>query len=385
MSAPAQRHDAIEDSYPLSSMQQGMVFHHLYASHSGVDVEQIVCTLRERVDPDSFRSAWERILERHAVFRTSFRWEGLAEPLQDVHRRVDLPWHFEDCSDASPGDQERRIEAFLTADRLRGFDLTTAPLTRFAVFRLGPEDYRFVWTFHHALLDGRSFPVVLQEAFAFYEAARHGRDLTFETPRPYREYIEWLGRQDFGEARGFWTKLLEGFDAPTRLSIETAAQSDPWAATGYGEEEEEQELRLSEAVTSALRSRAGRHGVTVNTLVQGAWAYLLSRYSGETDVVFGATRSCRRSWSVHAASMVGLFINTLPVRVRVSPRARLIPWLADLRTQHVSVRAHEHTPLLRIQEWSEVPRGMPLFHSIVVFENVQLDAVLGARRRERAV
>lgn len=356
-------------------MQQGMLFHSLYAPQSGVDIEQMVITLRENLGVPAFERAWLRVVERHPVLRTSFRWEGLDQPFQDVHREVSLPLTQQDWRGLSAGQQEIRLKAYLQSDRRHGFDLTQAPLMRLAVFRLGEADYRCIWTFHHILLDGRSFPILMGEVFDFYEAFRQGQDLGLDQPRPYGDYIRWLQAQDPGRGEAFWRRWLKDFTAPTPLVVDRIGATVPGQDKSHGEQED----RLSSAATSALRSLAQKHQLTLNTMVQAAWALLLSRYSGEEDVLFGTTRACRRSSVEGAESMVGLFINTLPLRVRVPPHMPVLPWLRELRAQQIALREYEHTPLVKTQEWSEVPGGTPLFESLLVFENYHLNSTLRAR------
>ena len=371
--------NSTEDSYFLSAMQQGMLFHSLHAPQSGVDIEQLICALHENLSVSAFRRSWQRVIERHPVLRTSFSWQGVNEPLQKVHRQVTLPWVERDWRDVSTKQQELRLEAYLQDDRQRGFEITEAPLMRLALFRLAEAEYQFIWTFHHSLLDGRSLPLVLKELFAFYEAFCRDRELQLEQSRPYRDYIDWLGLQDFTRAESFWRQTLGNFTAPTPLVVDRNPIGSE--EEGYGK----QGIRLFETLTSALQSLAQQHELTLNTLVQGAWALLLSRYSGEEDVVFGATRACRRSVK-GSESMVGLFINTLPVRSRTSPEKLLLPWLKELRAQWVAMRDYEHTPLVKVQGWSDIPPGKPLFESILVFENYLLNSTLrslgGSANRE---
>lgn len=370
---PIQIQEEIEDSYQLSPMQQGMLFHSQYAPHSGVDIEQMIFTLHENLKVSAFKQAWQRVVERHPVLRTSFRWEGDNQPLQYVHRQVRLALDEQDWCGLSAKEQKDHLQAYLQADRQHGFQLTEAPLMRLALFRVGESDYQFIWTFHHIILDGRSFPLVIEEVFAFYDAFCQAQDLQLEQPSCYRDYIQWLQQQDLSKAESFFRQLLSGFTAPTPLFFDNAPSA------GNDQQESslgEQEIRLSVASTSQLQFLATQHQLTLNTLVQGAWALLLSRYSGETDVVFGATRACRKSSVVGAESMVGLLINTLPVRVGVSPNKALLPWLKELRAAWIALRDYEHTPLSKIQGWSEIPSSTPLFDSIVVFENYLLNSML---------
>ena len=364
----------IESSFPLSPMQSGMLFHHVQGQQPGVDVEQVVAGLHEAVDAPALARAWERVVTRHAILRTGFRWQGLDEPQQVVHPEIETPFVEEDWRGIPAAEQQQRLNEFLRADRRRGFDLARPPLLRLALFRLADEDYTLVWTFHHILLDGRAFPLILREVFALYEVASAGGDLALPTPQPFRDHIAWLAGQDLAGAESFWRESLRGFTTPTPLVVERQRSAGGTPGTGH----RAMALRLTESTTTRLRAFAERHDLTLNTLIQGAWSILLGRYSGEEEIVFGATRACRRSSVAGAEAMVGIFINTLPVRARVTPDRPLIAWLQELRASQIAVRPYEHTPLTKVQEWSDVPRGTPLFESLLMFDNASLDTTLRA-------
>ena len=358
-------------SYQLSPMQQGMLFEHLKSEGAGMNIEQMICSLHEALNVLTFTQAWQRVVERHPILRSSFDWQDLDEPLQTVHPQVQLPLEQQDWCYLSASEQEDKLQAYLQADRERGFDLSGATLIRLSLFQLAESDYKLVWTFHHILLDGRSFQILLKEVFAFYEAFCQGEDLQLEQPRLYSDYIG-LQQQDVSKAEAFLRQMLSGFTAPTPLVVERVTRGGHSQELGHGQEQ----LQFSKTVTSALKSLAQEHELTLNTLVNGAWALLLSRYSGEEDVVFGATRACRQSALQGTESMVGLFINTLPLRVQVSPELSVLSWLKELRSQWIALRDYEHTPLVQVQKWSDISPGISLFESIVVFENYQLNSVL---------
>jgi natural product biosynthesis luciferase-like monooxygenase protein len=365
----------IDDTYGLSPMQHGMLFHSLYSQKSGVDIEQVVCRLQEELNVSAFRQAWDSVVARHAALRTSFRWDGSDEPLQDVHRSVNVDFEQQDWRGLSPSEQKVRLDSYLRSDRKRGFALGIAPLMRLALFRVGPADYQLIWTSHHILADGRSQLLILKEVFAFYEAFCRHKDFRADQPRPYGDHIRWLQQQDLSKGEVFWRRILKGFTTPTSLSVARA----PTQQLDQQDERGEQEVSLSMEATSELRSLAQKHRLTLNTFVQGAWALLLSRYSGDEDVVFGAIRACRQSTVQGSESIVGMFINTLPVRAQVSPERPLLPWLEDLRAQSVAVRDYEHTPLVMVQGWSERRSGTSLFETILVFDNYLLDSALRAQ------
>ena len=358
------------ESYFLSPMQEGMLFHSLHQPSAGFDIEQLVCSLPEHIESTALKWAAEQVVNRHAVFRTSFKWLLVREPIQVVEATADVTFVSDDLSGFPPMVQTEQVERYLEDDRRKGFAMDRAPLTRFALFRLAEQHYKLIWTFHHALLDGRSFVTILNELFALYEARRESRELHLPPPIPYGGYIEWLKRRDPALSEGYWRETLKGFRQATPL----VALDGAGVESGHGEEE----IRLPEAITDALRKIAAREEVTLNTVVQGAWALLLGRYSNSDDVVCGVTRACRGTFP-DAASIVGVFINTLPLRVSIRSGVSLFPWLRQIRTSQLSVRDHELTPLISIQGWSDVARGTPLFESIIVFDNYLLNSRMQAQ------
>jgi len=360
----------VVDTYELSPMQAGMLFNGLVERDSGVDIMQVVATLREPLDEAHFLRAWQKVVERHVVLRTRFRWEDVAEPVQEVVDSVQIPVERFDWRALGDAERQERFQALLQQDRARGFDLAQAPFTRLTLVRAAEQEHWVLWTYHHSVLDGRSRLLVLREVFTYLEAFSRGGDADPPLPRPYRDYIEWRRKLDDDATKTFWQGTLSRFRAPTPLVVARDHEAGLDTGGGWGTHE----IHLSAALTSALRERAEEASVTLNNLLQGAWALLLHRYSGESDIVFGATRACRKSALGGADDMVGLFINTLPVRVRVDPDFDFVPWLRQLRAQQAALRDYEHTPLMKVQGWSEVPHGTPLFESILVFENHALDA-----------
>src|SRR5689334_5380595 len=351
----------VEGFYPLSPMQQGMLYHTLYAPESGTYMQQVSCTLRGALDVAAFERSWQQVIDRHPVLRSAFLWEKLKGPVQLVQRQVQLPLQQQDWQHFSPEQQETELEALLTADRARGFELAQAPLLRLFLLQLAPDAYQFIWSHHHILFDGWSVPLLLQEVFAFYEAGCRGETLKLDQPRPFRDYIVWLKQQDMSRAEAYWRDALAGFTTTTRLSLERAVNG----ASGYAEEQ----VRLSATESERVQRFAREQQVTVNTLVQSAWALLLSRYSGEEEVLFGATVSGRPAELAGVEQMVGLFINSLPVRVRVNEEAPVGAWLRELQAQVMELRQYEYSPLVDVQGWSDVKRGQNLFETLVVFEN----------------
>ena len=355
----------IESIYPLSPMQHGMLFHCLYAPKSAVYFEQFNCTLHGTLDVEAFSRAWQKVVDRYSVLRTSFIWDRREKPLQIVQRRVKLPLAQHDWRGLEKSQQQEKLEQLIQADRAQGFDLSRAPLMRQALIRLRDDAYQFLWSRSQLLVDGWSNPLILRDVFAYYEAYRQGQALELTPPRPYQDYIRWLQRQDMTQAERYWRRVLEGFRAPTPLGMDRISALPVKVEPGY----DEQRLTLSSATTAGLQALTRKHQLTLNTLAQAAWALLLSHYSGEEDVLFGGVVSGRPSELAGSETMVGLFINTLPVRVQVPAAMSVLPWLRKLQEAQVEARQYEYSPLVQVQGWSDVPRGMSLFESILVFEN----------------
>jgi amino acid adenylation domain-containing protein/non-ribosomal peptide synthase protein (TIGR01720 family) len=360
-----EQYQQIEDIYPLSPMQQGMLFHTLYDQNSDAYFTQTSCTLRGNFNLSAFQQAWQKVIERHTILRTAFFWEGLDTPVQVVLKHIDLPYQQQDWRELTPNEQQTRLDTFLQTDRAQGFNPASAPLMRLILIQLADNTYQLIWSQHHILLDGWSTPLLLQEVFVLYQAFCHSQIPTLEQSRPYRDYIAWLQQQNLLEAETFWRRVLKGFTTPTPLGISKNSQQ----LTDEKELYNEQELKFSLTTTTALQSLAKQHQLTLNTVLQGAWGLLLSHYSGKQDVIFGATISSRPATLAGVESMVGLFINTLPVRVQICHDEHLISWLQQLQSQQVETRQYEYTPLVQVQKWSEVPQGVPLFESVMVFEN----------------
>lgn len=358
----------IEDLYPLSPMQQGMLFESLYARQSKLYVEQRSYLLHGNLNVVAFERAWQKVIDRHPALRTSFAWEGLSEPIQIVRRHVKLPFQILDWSQLSLARQEQSLKGYLEANRRQGFDLAAVPLMRLCLIRTTDDDYRLIWSCHHLIMDGWSWPLLVDEVFVLYDAYRKGQEVHLPNPKPYRDYIAWLQRLDPARAETFWSAKLKGFVAPTPLGVEKTSGSLP------GEEKRKDlETRLLRSETTALRSMVKHSQLTLNTLVQGAWAILLSHYSNEDDVVFGTVFSGRPADLPGSELMIGLFINTLPVRVQVPYEDSALSYLKQLQSELAEMRLYEHNSLTQIQGWSEVPRGLPLFESILVFDNYPVD------------
>lgn len=355
--------DNVQDVFILSAMQQGMLFHTISDPESGAFIEQICCDLEGEPDVSGFETSWAQVTRHYDSLRTMFLWEGLDEPLQVIRQQVDVDWHHLDWTELPAAVQRKELSDFLSADRARGFDLTQAPLMRMTLIRTEVDRWKWVWSFHHILFDGWSTSIILRDFFATCVALHRERESPLQPPFPYRNYIEWLTRQDAAQAETFWRNQLRGFSIPTRVQTPAFAESAP--ATGH----HQCHRTLSRSLSESLRDFARDQRLTLNTVVHGAWALLLSRLASEADVVYGATMAGRPHDLTGIEDAVGLFINTLPVRVNASGHSTLADWLAEIQGKLLRIREYEYTPLAKTQAWSDIPPGQTLFDSIVVFEN----------------
>jgi amino acid adenylation domain-containing protein len=355
----------VEDIYPLSPLQQGMLFHAQYSPETGAYVEQWPLLMEGPLDVDAFHRAFQRAVDRHAALRTSIVWEGVPQPLQVVLREAALPAELLDWSGAADDDWRARLDGLLRDGLRRGFDLRQAPLARLTFARLAEQRHLVVFAFHHIILDGWSAPLVFADVDAFYRAERAGTSIHLPPPPKYRDYLAWLQRQDACADEAFWRGALAGFAEPTPLPMDRGGPD-------VTEEHAAVRLMVDGAATARLQAFAREHALTLNTLVQGAWALLLARHAAAEDVLFGATVSGRPADLPGVERMVGVFINTLPVRVAVPPDATVRAWLSAVQHRQAEMRQHEHARLVDVQGWSDVPRDRPLFGSLVVFENYPL-------------
>ncbi|MGI9291060.1 MAG: amino acid adenylation domain-containing protein [Gammaproteobacteria bacterium] len=355
----------IADIYPATAMQHGMLFHDIYAGDHNAYLSQILWKLEATLDIDAFARAWQGVFDRHASLRTAIRMSASGEPIQVACQEVAIELHVDDWQTLSASQQDKQLEAFLEQDRSTSFDLEVAPLIRLNLFRLSKQEFRFVWTYHHTVIDGWSIPVVIGDLLELYLAEVQQRPQQLPAARPYRDYVDWLFSQDRNKAEGYWRTAMAGISGPTELPAAKIAY-DP--AAGQGEYCKEF-FPLSAELTSQLRDFARAHRLTLNTLVQGVWSLLLSRYSGNDQVIYGATTSGRPAELRNVESIVGLLINSLPVTATINNELGVIDWLTQLQGQQLTARQYEYSSLVEIQGWSAVPRGTPLFNTLLVFEN----------------
>lgn len=360
----------IEAIYTLSPLQEGLVFHSVYEPGSGAYVIQSDCVINGPLDVASFRRAWEEVVSRHSALRTAFVWGNRDRPVQVVLRGVEIDWQEHDWSDECRDDLQARRQCLLRQDRDRGFKLSKAPLMRFSLVRIEEMVFYFTWSFHHLLLDAWARVQVIKEVFRYYQSYERAEELALPEPHQYKEYIEWLERQDRENAETFWRAAIDGLAGPTELHIESPVGQQP--EPGY----DEQDIYLTEEAGEQLKQLAQQRRVTVNTAAQGAWAILLAHYSGCSDVVFGTTVSGRPADLEGVEEMVGLFINTIPARVKIKPQQPVDEWLKQIQQQQLEARQYEYLSLAEIQKWAGTGAGKPLLTSNMTFQNFPYDVPL---------
>lgn len=375
--------DSIQDIYPLTPTQQGMLFHSLQQPGSGVYVVQVSFVLSGMIDHDAARAAWQALVMRHDVLRTAFVWENQAQPLQIVGKKSSVPYQLEDWQNLCGSKQQDNLQQWLKTDRLQGFQLNKAPLLRIHTFQLNPERCRVVISFHHIILDGWSLPLLMQDWVREY-LQRLPAGATISLPeithaKPFRDYIAWLQQLDTDAAKHYWQQYLSDFTAPTPLKLLNTQSSEQTTAADLVQNKSQghaKRLILDASKTQALKQLAQQQRITLNTLVQSAWAILLSKLSGDSNIVYGATRAGRPASLPQVEQRVGMFINTVPMRVQIDAAHPVRELLATIQQQQTEQQPFELTPLATIRQQSKVPASASLFDSIIVFENYPMEQAL---------
>ncbi len=366
---------SVEDIYPLTPMQSGMLFHSLDGDGGDMYLTHFATVLDGVDDPLRLEAAFQRVVDRTPVLRTAVAGTDVDVPLQVVRRAVRLPVTHTDWSGLSDEVREERSRSLWESLPGLELDLTEAPLMRLTIARLSETSVQVFWSSHHLLLDGWSFADVLAQVFEEHAALGGSATPAPKPRRPYRDYVQWLAEQDDAAAEAHWRRTMAGFGAATPLPFDRAPMT-AHASRSSGEVD----LHLPAERSRQLYEFAKNARLTVNTVVQGAWALLLSRHSGERDVCFGATVSGRPADLAGADEIVGLFINTLPVRTTVDSGVDLVSWLRRMQDEQVETRQFEHVSLAQVRSWSEVPPDSGLFDSIVIFESYPYDRDAAARR-----
>ncbi|MDR7124893.1 amino acid adenylation domain-containing protein [Pseudotabrizicola sp. 4114] len=362
----APQQDTALAGHALTPLQLGMVYESALAGRPWVNLEQIVVHLdAERVDAEGLRAAWALVAARHAALRLSILWRKRLTPVQVLRDRIEVALTVEDWSTLTPRRREGMLAQFLEADREQGVDLEAAPAWRVMLAHLGPQRSVMVWTVHHAMVDGRSMAIVLEEVFA----ALKGGALPPAPEAGFLDYARGLAAQDSAAAQGFFRDYLNGFDQPNPLADD--------AGDSGTARKRQMERRLDARLTAALGLRAEAAGTTLATVVQAGWGMVVARWTGRATAVFGTTRAGRHIVP-GTQRTVGCLINTLPMKVQISPPRGADEFLSGLRRDSLALRAHEHAALTDIRRWCGLPGTESLFDSMVMFERASLNETMRA-------
>ncbi|MFC4434947.1 amino acid adenylation domain-containing protein [Cupriavidus respiraculi] len=366
------RKQDIESIAALTALQQGVLFHAVERGEHDPYHYQRVFEIRGDLSVDTFERAWQAAVDRHQALRTDYIWGESDVPLQVIYKHRPVRFERLDWCERPACEQREALEQWLDEQRKAGFPLRRAADQRLRLIRVGPVQWWLAWSFHHVAMDGWSVGLVLSDVLQGYLSLERGEPRRLPAPQPFSAYLQWLGQRDHAASRRYWRHVLDGVDGLTPLPMDAA----PQGRTGHAE----QRLSFSPAVSQSLREQARHSGVTVNTVVQALWAWMLARHAGSEDVVFGTTVSGRSGEFPGMEGMVGLFINTLPLRVCLHAQMTVREAWQAIQQRAVENQQHEHMPLPEIQRLVRAGEGGGLFESILVFENYPVDAALRQRQ-----
>jgi len=363
----------LKDIYPLSPMQEGMLFHRLYQSESFAYFEQFSFSMSGNLDIRLFEEGWNELLKRYDILRTVFVYKGTARPLQIVLKERRIAFDFKDLR-AVQEESESYIERFKQEDRNKGFDLSSDVLTRLTVFQVGETAYKAVWSYHHILMDGWCLGILVRELLEYYQSMKKGQKPALKPALQYSTYIRWLENADKEASRQYWADYLAGYWQLATLP-KIGDKSD-----GQRELSKIVGSQLSESSTNRLQELAAAQQVTVNTVIQSVWGILLSHYNGTDDVVFGVAVSGRPADIPGVEEIVGLFLNTVPLRVRTYKAQRFDELIRKVQADSLASEPHHYYSLAEIQTASETKQD--LLDHVFIFQNFPLSEELYNIRKE---
>ncbi|WP_433769677.1 non-ribosomal peptide synthetase [Pseudomonas putida] len=366
---------AIEDVYPLTPMQEGMLLHTLLEPGTGLYYMQDRYRINSELDPQRFAQAWQAVVARHEALRASFCWNVGEDMLQVIHKPGSTPIEYLDWSAIADAEQEPKLQTLLKTEREAGFDLLNQAPFHLRLIKVGAARYWFMMSNHHILIDAWCRSLLMNDFFEIYMALGEGREARLAVPPRYRDYIGWLQRQSLDNARQWWKTNLQGFERTTPIPSDRPFLREHAGDSG-GMIVGDRYTRLDVRDGARLRELAQAHQLTINTFAQAAWALVLRRLSGDRDVLFGVTVAGRPVEMPHMQRTVGLFINSIALRVKLpedDQRCSVRQWLTQLLDGNMQLREYEYLPLVSIQEQSELPKGQPLFDSLFVFENAPVE------------
>ncbi|HAU1796579.1 TPA: amino acid adenylation domain-containing protein, partial [Legionella pneumophila] len=356
---------SVVDAYPLTPLQEGLLYHSLREEGHGEYIVRLAFVLDFTVDEALFRQAWSYVVNQYDSLRASFVWQGVERPFQRIERAVTLPWETLDWQEKANWRED--LAQLFQQEGVRGFDLTKAPLMRFYWITLSPKQRLFVFVNHHLLLDGWSSAILLKHVMAAYQhLLEKGSVSSFSCPR-YRDYVHWMTQQDREAARDYWTRWLSDVEAGTALPIQRKRADETLSAT------KTVKSALTAEETQQLNNWVKAHGLTMNTLIQGAWGLMLNRYTGQDKVVFGQVVSGRAVNLHQIEEQVGLLINTIALKIDIHSNTKGLDYLQSLQNRLAESQQYAYVPLSEIQRWAGLDGRTPLVEHLVVFENYPID------------
>ncbi len=339
--------DDVEAAYPLSSLQEGILFHTLLHPEDDIYFEQPAFTIEGELEPELLLQAWQQVVARHPILRTIFVWDGWERPLQIVLQNAPPRSQLLDWRDLSAAEQTSRMTQFLADNQTAGLALDQPP-HHLTLIRLNEQESRFIWTVHHIIIDGWTESLLYKELFMLYEAMMQGETAVLPDPEPFETFIRWQKQQDWTAAQQFWQEALADFAVPTPLTVDLGRRTANHRTETHGEIRRQ----LPAELHAQLKQFSRAHGLTLGTLLQAAWGLLLSRYSGEPDVLFGTMMSGRVPQLSGVDQMAGVLINPVPLRCQIAPDDTVLPWLQQFQSNLLALQEHETTPLTQVQSWS---------------------------------
>ncbi len=368
-----ERRSAIEGLYRLSGLQEGMLFHGLYDTGIGAYTEQFVCDLAG-LDMEVFKSSWAELLSRHSVLRSAFYVDAFSVPVQCVYKEVVMPLVYDDIRKLNKQEQAVAIKAFDKADWDKGFNFKAAPLMRIGLLRLSDDKYRMLWTSHHILFDGWSFPILMEEFLTIYEAHNSGTEIMPVPEDRYEDYIRYIERSDKELEEDYWRKYLGSIEHNTLLPFVNSTAERNKGGGIY----QSTEINLLGSTAKSINNFAQRNRLTLNTIMQGVWAYLLHQYTGSKEVVYGIIVSGRPDDLSGVERRVGMYINTLPFRTSINEADEIVEWLRSIQSEQLNSRQYQHTPFSVVQGWSGVQGD--LFDTLLTFENYPFNKIFTTKQ-----
>jgi hypothetical protein len=367
------RSESIEGIYRLSGLQQGMLFHGLYDDNVITYNRQLSCTL-QNVNIDLFRKSWNQVLKNHSALRSAFYSDSFKIPVQAVYKDVEIPVEVFDYSEIDIKKQTEAINKFKAEDHANGFDFESAPLMRISLIRLSDDKYRMFWTWHHILFDGWSMPVMMEEFLKTYESLISGNEILTTDIDRYEDFISYLDKRNKIQEETYWRNYLKGLEQSTFLPF---AEKNAERNMGSGIYESIS-LIINESITAQIQSFAQQNHLTINTIIQGVWSYLLHQYTGNGEVAYGIIVSGRPDDLPGVEQRVGMYINTLPLHSHFEKGQNIKDWLQVIQKDQVSSRNYQYSPLQDVQKLSGV--NAELFDSLLVFENYPVNKIIGSKK-----